>query len=58
LHNISKENREIVANYAISDGMFLISTNLQHKKTHIGTWTAPDHETINQIAHVIVSKEK
>ena len=47
-----------VANYAISNGMFLISTNFQHKKIHIGTWTAPDHQTINQSDHVMVSKEK
>ena len=38
--------------------MFLISTNFQHKKIHIGTWTPPDHQTINQTDHVIVSKEK
>jgi len=58
LHNISNENGEMVANYAISNGMFLISTNFQHKKIHIGTWTSPDHQTINQIDHVMVSKEK
>ena len=58
LHNISKENGEMVANYDISNGMFLISTNFQHKKIHIGTWTSPDHQTINQIDHAMVSKEK
>jgi len=36
----------------------LISTNFQHKKIHIGTWTPPDHQTINQIDHVMVSKKK
>jgi len=30
LHNISNENGEMVANYAISNDMFLISTNFQH----------------------------
>jgi len=39
LHNISNENGKMVANYAISNDMFLISTNFQHKKIHIGTWT-------------------
>jgi len=58
LHNISNENGEMVANYAISNGMFLISTNFQHKKIHIGMWISPDHQTINQIDHVMVSKEK
>jgi hypothetical protein len=31
-HNISNKNGEMVANYAISNGMILISTNFQHKK--------------------------
>ena len=39
LHDISNENGEMVANYAISNDMFLTSTNFQHKKIHIGTWT-------------------
>ena len=48
----------MVANYAISNDMFLTSANFQHKKIHIGTWTSPDHQTTNQIDHVMVSKEK
>jgi hypothetical protein len=58
LHNISNENRAMVANYAISNDMFLIRTNFQHKKIHTRTWISPDHQTINQIDHVMVSKEK
>ena len=58
MHNLYNENGEMVANYAISNGMFLISTNFQHKKIHVGMWTSPDHQTINQIDHVMVSKEK
>jgi hypothetical protein len=58
LHNISKEKGEMVANYSINNDMFLISTNFQHKKIHIGTWTSPVHQTINQIDNVMVSKEK
>ena len=37
LHNISNENGEMVANYAISTDMFLISTNFQHVKIDFGT---------------------
>ena len=36
LHSIYNENGEMVANYAISNNMFLISTNFQHKKIHTG----------------------
>ena len=58
LHNISNENGEMVANYAISNDMFPISTNFQHKKIHMGMWTSSDHQTIIQIDHIMVSKEK
>jgi endonuclease/exonuclease/phosphatase family metal-dependent hydrolase len=54
----SNENGEMVANYAISNDTFLISTNFQHKNIHIGTWISPDQQTIYQIDHVTVSKEK
>jgi len=58
LHNISNENGELVANYAISYDMFLISTNFQHKAIYTKTWISADHQTINQIDHVMISKEK
>ena len=57
LHDISNENGKIVANYAISNDMFLTSTNFQHMKIHIGMWASPDLQTINQTDHVVVSKE-
>ena len=58
LHNISNENGELAANYAISNDMFMISTNFQHKKIHTGTWISPDRQTLNQIDHVTGSKRK
>lgn len=58
LHNTSNKNGKMVAYYAINNGMFLISTNFQHKKIYTGTWTSLDHQTVNQINHVMVSKEK
>jgi exonuclease III len=58
LHNTSNENGEMVANYAVINNMFLISTNFQHKNFHIGTWLSPDHQIVSQIDHVMVSKEK
>ena len=45
LHNTSNKNGKMVAYYAINNGMFLISTNFQHKKIHTGMWTSPDHQT-------------
>jgi hypothetical protein len=36
LHNTSKENGELVANYAISNDMILISTDFQHRKIPTG----------------------
>jgi exonuclease III len=58
LHNVSNENVEMVANYAISNNMFLVSINFQHKKIHLGTCISPDQQRINQIDHVMVSKGK
>jgi len=59
LHNISNENGEMVANYAINNDMFLISTNFGHKNIRTGMLVSPDnHQTINQIDHVMVSKKK
>jgi hypothetical protein len=58
LHNISNENGEMVTNYAISNDMCLASTNFQHKKIHLRTSISPDQQIVNQIDHVMVSKEK
>jgi hypothetical protein len=58
LHNISKVNGELVANYAISNCIFLISTIFQHRKIRTAKWLSPDHQTLNQIDHVMVSKGK
>ena len=58
LHNSSNKNGELAANYVISNDTFLISPNFQHKKIPNGTWISPDHQTLNQINHVVVSKGK
>lgn len=58
LHNSLNENGELAVNYAISNDVFLISTNFQHNKIHSGTWISPDHQTLNQIDHILFSKGK
>jgi len=42
LHNISNKNGEMVAYYAISNDMFLISSKFQHKKIRTGLRISPD----------------
>jgi len=56
--HITNENGEMVENYAISNDMFLVSTNFQHKKIHTGTRISLDHETINHIDHVMISQKR
>jgi hypothetical protein len=56
LHNVCNENGELVAYYAISCDMFLVSTKFQHKTIHTGTWMSPNHQTINQTDHFMASK--
>jgi hypothetical protein len=57
-HDISNENGELAANYAISNDMFLMSSNFRHKEIDIGTLLSGDHQTVNQIDHVMVNKGK
>ena len=58
LHSSLNENGELAVNYAISNDMFLISTNFQHKKICSGMWISLDHQTLNKIDHVMVGKRK
>jgi hypothetical protein len=38
--------------------MVIMSTQCQHKEIHKGTWIARDHNTFNQIDHVIINESK
>jgi len=35
-----------------------MSTQFQHKKIYKRTWMSPDHNTINQIDHILVNQNK
>jgi hypothetical protein len=58
LHDISNKNGELICEYAVVNNMSVMSTKFQHKRIHKGTWIAPDEQTLNQIDHVIVNKNK
>jgi exonuclease III len=58
LHNIASPNGELLAEFVIANNMVVMSTQFQHKEIHKGTWTAPDHNTVNQIDHVIINASK
>ena len=38
--------------------MKIVSTYHQRKRIHLGTWTSPDGNTVNQIEHVIVDAKR
>jgi endonuclease/exonuclease/phosphatase family metal-dependent hydrolase len=58
IHPISNLNGEYLCNHAISNNLTIASTQFQHKRIHIGTWTSPTGQTVNQIDHVLVNKTK
>jgi hypothetical protein len=35
-----------------------VSTQYQHKRTHNGSWIAPDEATVNQTDHVLINAKK
>ncbi|PNF27457.1 hypothetical protein B7P43_G12954 [Cryptotermes secundus] len=58
LHNVTSPNGELLVEFIIANNMVIMSTQFQHKEIHKGTWRAAEHNTVNQIDHVIINASK
>jgi hypothetical protein len=58
LHNVSKQNGEMVCNFAIENNMTVMIIQFQHETIHKGTWISPQLTTVNQINHVLINTNK
>jgi hypothetical protein len=58
LHEVTNRNGELLFDFAATNNMIVMSTQLQHKQIHKGTWRSPDYNIINQMAHVLVNQNK
>lgn len=56
LHDESNDNGCRVANFAISNGLVIKSTQFQRKDIYKVTWTSNDNRTQTQIDHVLIDK--
>jgi len=58
LYELSNRNGEMLLEQALGNNLTVMSTQLQHKKIHKGTWLAPDQTTLNQTDHALINSEK
>jgi hypothetical protein len=58
LHEISGDNGVRLLNFATSKNITVKSTMLPHRNIHKYTWTSPDGKTHNQIAHILVDRQR
>ena len=50
------DNGERLLDFCSKHGLYLVSTNHRHKKSHLATWRSADpHHTLTQIDHIAVS---
>lgn len=57
LHSVSNDNGFRVANFAVSSGLSIRSTQFQRKDIYKVTWNSNDGRTHTQIDHVLIEKE-
>lgn len=57
LHELSNDSGIRVANFAISNGLIIKSTQFQRKNIHKVTWNSNDGRTQTQIDHVLVDRK-
>ena len=58
LHEETNRNGELLCEFAYTNNMVVMSTNLQHKRTHKITWLSPDQNTASQIDHTTINANK
>jgi hypothetical protein len=60
LHELSNRNGEMLLELALGNNITVMSTQFQHtcKKTHKGTWLAPNQRTLNQVDDVVINSKK
>ncbi|XP_039276011.1 craniofacial development protein 2-like [Nilaparvata lugens] len=56
LHEETSDNGRMLGQFAASCNMIIESTYFKHKRIHLGTWSVPGSDQVNQIDHVLVDK--
>ncbi|KAJ9587668.1 hypothetical protein L9F63_018920, partial [Diploptera punctata] len=58
IHETTNTNGEMLCHFAIQNNLKIMSTHFQHKQIHKATWISPDHNIMNQIDHVLITRSK
>ena len=55
-HGNMNENGELLADFCAINNLIVGGTLFPHKTCHKVTWVSPDHQTENQIDHIIIKQ--